>query len=89
MAAAREEADPTGREAGRGGQDEVPVQVQVLPRERRRRGHPGRHPQAALQAGSSIIRQRNSCRERFSGFASVIESRAKRERERKLVRLRS
>ena len=51
MAPEREEDHQAERQEGR--QPQVHVQVQVLPREHRRRGHPGHHAQAPLQAGGN------------------------------------
>ena len=49
----QEDPQAEGQHERRRQQPQVPVQVQVLPRERRRRGHPGRHTQTALQTGIS------------------------------------
>ena len=49
MAPEREEDHQAERQEGR--QPQVHVQVQVLPGEHRRRGHPGHHAQAVVQAG--------------------------------------
>ena len=47
----QEDPEAEGQHERRRQQPQVPVQVQVLPGERRRRGHPRCHTEAPLQAG--------------------------------------